>query len=128
MVDAASGFTRTLVVLYACAFDGGDVILDRLRQFAFARDWVVVRETVDHFPIASSLSGRPGWERVAEDLEAGRASGVVTDARATCGYHPEERERVDAWLADRMAFIAVVPTARIVSRNDGHVEVERHVR
>jgi hypothetical protein len=115
LADAASGFVRTPVVLYICAPDGGAAALPTLRMYALARDWLIADEITDSYSIASALAGRPGWRAVNSAIETGRARGIVTDARSACGHYPEEHDRVNAWLADHMAFISVVPASRAAS-------------
>ncbi|MDN3260793.1 hypothetical protein QWJ26_13410 [Streptomyces sp. CSDS2] len=106
--DVASGFpSRTRVALYACIAPGQDQadVLEQLRLYAEARDWVVVGEVIDHTPTATPLDSRPNWPQAKVYITTGEARGIVATPHtrsAGAGSSPTLTE----WLHDQNAFLS----------------------
>ncbi|MEV7423903.1 hypothetical protein [Streptomyces sp. NPDC091212] len=109
IADASSGFPeRNRVVLYTNIGDGSDPvpILQRLRDHAEARDWVVPEDFVlfDTSPEHTSRRERPGWFEASRLLRECRADGLVAPAEAQIAKSPGERAELRAWLSSIQKF------------------------
>lgn len=82
--------------------------MSALREYAEARDWVVVEELRDEQEVATPLSGRLHWPRVEALLSTGKARGIVTHSRLMCGYYGNDRARVRELLLRKDAFVSCV--------------------
>lgn len=104
IVSAAAG--RTAVVLLACTDDpdSSNVLAD-LRLYADARDWQIAQIFVAPAPQSTPLDEWPEWDSARDLILDGRAEGVVAPAP----HVPDNRAALDAWLADRGAFLAAAP-------------------
>lgn len=97
-------------MLYACIAPGQDQqdVLARLRRHAEARDWLVVREVIDHTPTATPLECRPNWPQVKTLITSGQARGLVTTSRLACADTPSDPV-LDEWLGEHQAFLSEEP-------------------
>jgi hypothetical protein len=109
----------TSVVLYACIPPSNgamsEKVLGILRDFADQRGWSVRSEHVDRCPLGQT-DHRPGWHKVVDHVEAGRAQGVVAPAMAMIAYYPAQREQFKTWLAKRGVFLACATPAPVTER------------
>ncbi|MFI9205323.1 hypothetical protein [Streptomyces sp. NPDC053048] len=109
IADASSGFPdRTRVVLYANLDEGSNPapVLDRLRAYAEARDWIVPSEAVlfDTGLTSRSRRERPGWFEVSRLLRENHAEGLVAPAIGHIADTPQDQADFRAWLASVAKF------------------------
>jgi hypothetical protein len=120
LADAASGFQRARVVLYACAPEGRDTapILAELRDYATARDWVVVADIAEPTSAGVRMGQRTGWCQVVGFIETGRAQGIVMGTHSGCAHDHPDRVRLRQWFGEHgSAFL--VPVAVPVAAGPG---------
>ncbi|MFB0617207.1 hypothetical protein [Streptomyces sp. AGS-58] len=108
IADAAGGFpTRAAVVLYACIQPGQQQrdTVHALRQYAEARDWVIVGTVIDHTTTATPLEHRPNWPQAKALIMSGQARGIVTTSRRACA-ETTGAPVLSQWLDTHHAFLA----------------------
>lgn len=99
MADAASGFTRASVALYAYvpADQDPEPVLAALLSYAHARDWDTPCVLIDREP------GYPGWAEALASVAAGRVQGIVTKVGTVDDIHDRD---LDEWLSNHDAFLS----------------------
>ncbi|MFF7098473.1 hypothetical protein ACFY9A_39845 [Streptomyces rubradiris] len=106
--DVASGFpSRTKVALYACIAPGLNQadVMEQLRLYAEARDWVVAGEVIDHTPTATPLDSRPNWPQAKMYITTGQACGIVATPH-TWSAGAFSSPTLTEWLHDHRAFLS----------------------
>lgn len=93
--------------------------LAELRQFAKAREWVIVDVILDTTPLSTPLDKRPMWRSVREAIAEGQAEGIVAAQGHTCDDVDDTRAQLSNWLAEHAAFLT---TARCGVRSSHTAE------
>jgi hypothetical protein len=93
-------------VPYACIPHDQDPakLLEQLRGYAEARDWVIADEVVDHTTPTTPLEDRPNWPTAAKLIISGRATGIAIPSRELCADTCTAPE-LEAWLSARNAYL-----------------------